>query len=249
MPRRTLSLALLLVLLTAGCLGGGSDPAVRENRAVETLESARDAAATVDSYAFDIRLSATTSENSRNYAADGSGRVNVTARTMAMTTSASGRRLEGYIDGRTAYEQCPPQGLQWGQQNVTADNWTSATPLGRQFALLSTGDLYYNGTETDNGSELVHLFSRPSLSALQERTDLGTTSLPDADRVDSLRIHAWFDAETHRLVRSRFTVTASGNGQSATATLRTSFHDYGSPVSVSVPAEAADAFFDGGCPS
>jgi len=250
MPRRALPLALLLLLVTAGCLGSSDDPAVREDRAVETLESASDAAAAVESYEFDvdIRVSARTADGSERYTADGNGRVNVTARTMAMETRSRGRTLESYVDGRTAYQACPPNGMHWGSQNVTADNWSSAAPLGRQLALLSTGDLYYNGTETEDGREVVHLSGRPSLSALQDRPEVGTTSLPDADRIERLELHAWFDAETKRLIRSRFSATAAGNGQEASVTLRMRFHDYGVPVDVTVPDGARDAFSDGGCP-
>lgn len=248
MPRTALPFVLLVLVLSAGCLGS-SEPAVREERAVDALAAAREAAATVETYRFDLTVEATTRDSSRRYTADGSGRVNVTAHRMALTTNARGRSFESYVDGRTAYEQCPPNGAFWAERNVTAENWTSVTPLGRQLVFLSTGDLYYNGTETIDGDEVVHLSGRPSLSALRQRTDLGATSLPDASKVDSLSIHAWLDAETSRLQRSRFSVTASEDGESATATLRITFRDYGSPAVVSVPAEARDAFHDGGCPS
>jgi hypothetical protein len=250
MPRRALPLALLFLLVTAGCLGSSDDPAVREDRAIETLESASDAAAAVESDEFDvgIRVSARTADGSERYTVDGNGRVNVTARTMVMETRSRGRTLESYVDGRTAYQACPPNSMHWASQNVTADDWSSAAPLGRQLALLSTGDLYYNGTETEDGREVVHLSGRPSLSALQDRLEVGATSLPDADRIERLELHAWFDAETQRLIRSRFSATAADNGQEASVTLRIRFHDYGAPVDVTVPDEARDAFFDDGCP-
>lgn len=246
-----LPIALLVVVVAAGCLGLGGDPPVREDRAVAVLENASETARSVDSYAFDMRfgIQAETQERTRSVTVQGSGRVNATAETMAMTSEVQGETLKGYIDGRRAYEQCPPSGMHWGQENVTAANWSRATPLGRQLALLSTGDLYYNETETLDGREVIHLTGRPSLSALRQRSDVGAASLPDADRIEDLEVEAWIDAATHRLVRSRYTATAAGSEGSATATVELSFGDYGTPVTVTVPDEARDAFFDGGCPS
>jgi hypothetical protein len=244
-----LPVALLVVVLAAGCLGGGNDPAVREDEAVETLSAARDAAAAVESYRLRLTLSASSPERAEAVELHSDGKVNVTTRKMAMTSHVRGETLHGYVDGRTAYEQCPPSGLHWGSENVTAENWTAATPLGRQVALLSTGDLFYNGTETLDGTEVVHLSGRPSLSALGERTDVGATSLPDPDRIDRLEIDAWFDADTHRLVRSRLLLAVSADGQTATADLTLRVRDYGAPVSITVPTEARGAFFEGGCPN
>lgn len=248
MVRPALHLTIAVCLVTAGCFGPGDAPAVREDRAVETLAAAREAARDVSSYRFTLSMNASMPDRARSVAVQGHGRVNLSARAMAMTTEVRGRSFAGYIDGRTAYEQCPPHGTQWSRQNVTAENWTAATPLGRHLVLLSTGELSHNGTATRDGRAVVHLSGRPTVSALQGRSSLGTTSMPDAERIEHLEVHAWFDAETHRLVRSRFSVTAAGNGQVATATLNTTYHDFGSPVTVSVPTAARDAFFDEGCP-
>lgn len=243
-----LPVALLVVVLTAGCLGLGGEPPVREDRAVDVLESATDRTQQVETYRFDLSLFGETSQDGRLVEASGQGRVNVTARTLAANTTANGHTAAAYIDNDTAYEQCARPGSFWGERRVTAENWTAGTPLGRHLVLLSSGDLYYNGTERVDGSELIHLSGRPSLEAIEETSGAGTTDLPSGAAVDRLTLDAWIDAETHRLRRSRMVISVSRDDRRATVRLRAEFHSYGEPVSVSVPADARDAFFDDGCP-
>lgn len=248
MVRSALPIALLAIVVTAGCLGLGGDPPVREEHAVDALESARERAQQLDTYRFDLSLSAELAGESRRVEVSARGRVNVTARKMAANTTANGRTAAAYIDNDTAYEQCTRPGTFWGERPVTAENWTEATPLGRHLVLLSTGDLYYNGTERIDGRSVVHLSGRPSLESLERTSGAGTTDLPSGAAVDRLTLDAWFDAETHRLRRARLEVVVSRDDRRATATLTTDFHSFGEPVSVSVPADARDAFFDDGCP-
>lgn len=243
-----LPLALLVVVVIAGCVGLGGEPPVREKQAVDVLESARDRAQQVDTYRFELSLAGETSEDGRIVEANGQGRVNVTARTLAANTTANGERAAAYIDNDTAYEQCARPGSFWGERRVTADNWTAATPLGRHLVLLTSGDLYYNGTERVDGREVIHLSGRPSLEAIEETSGAGTTDLPSGADVDQLTLDAWVDAETHRLSRSRMVISISRDDRRATVTLTMDFHSYGEPVGVTVPADARDAFFDGGCP-
>lgn len=248
MVRSALPLALLAIVVTAGCLGLGGDPPVREDRAEDVLESARERAQQLDTYRFDLSLSAELAEASRGVAASGHGRVNVTARKLAANSTANGRTATAFIDNDTAYEQCTGAGTFWGERPVTAENWTEATPLGRHLVLLSTGDLYYNGTERIDGTSVVHLSGRPSLEAIEETSGAGTTDLPSGAAVDRLTLDAWVEAETHRLRRARLEIAVSRDDRRATATLSTDFHSFGEPVSVDIPADARDAFYEDGCP-
>lgn len=249
MSRVALQAALAAALLLSGCSVLGSDDPVREDRAVEALESARERAATVESYRYEMRFRVATADGSEEVSGDGSGRVNATARTLAAETSARGETRRAYVDGWTAYRECSAPGAFWGRENVTAGNWTAATPLGGQLGLLSTGDLYWNGTETLDGREAVRLTGRPSKAAMRERGDRPASGpLPGGRSVDEVTVDAWLDAETHRVVRTRLSVAVSANGRSATATTTIRYRDYGEPVTVTVPAEARETAFETGCP-
>jgi hypothetical protein len=246
MVRTALHVGVVCLVLTAGCSTAGPDDPVRESQAVEALQDARERARTVATYRYDLSMSA--AGGSERVSVEVTGRVNATARTMAAETSAGGETLAAYVDGDTAYQQCPPMGAFWGEQNVTAGNWSEVGPLGRQLALLSTGDLYWNGTGTVDGREAVHISGHPSLDALRERSSVGSAPLPDGNNVERVTVDAWIDADTSALRRSRISMTVTGNGETVTVDGTADFRAYGEPVRVSVPAEARDAFHEGGCP-
>ncbi|MBX0294764.1 hypothetical protein [Haloarcula nitratireducens] len=249
MRRPALHVALALSLVLAGCSVFGDEP-VREERAIERLDAARERAETVESYRYEVDIDASTTASGERIDGSGSGRVNVTTRRQAANVTVGGSVAGSYVDDRTAFEQCRTDGLSWGKENVSAGgNWTELTPLGRQLSVLSTGDLYYNGTETVDGRRTVHLSSHPSPSALEE-SDAGAGNRPvfGSPGVDSVTVDIWLDETTNLPVRSRVTVRVSGDGETATATLTTRFRDYGDRVEVTIPDDVRSDAMELGCP-
>ncbi|WP_276272734.1 hypothetical protein [Haloarcula litorea] len=249
MRRLALHAALALALVLAGCSVLGSDP-VREQRAVDRLNATEERAETVESYRYRLSFTATTGDGDTRLSGSGQGAANVTSRRLVTNMTVDGRETATYVVGDTAYTECATPGAFWGKENLTTEgDWTRVSPLGRQLALLSTGDLYFNGTETVDGRETVHISGEPSKDALQEyREGASSGSLFGGPSVDRTRLHLWVDAETNRPVRSRFVVTVSGNDETATVRLTTRFGEYGAPVRVTVPEDARDSAFRGGCP-
>lgn len=254
MRRPTLHVALAVCLVLAGCSVLGDDP-VREGAAVERLDAASERAATLESYRYDLSFTVESSASSRRVGGSGTGRINLTTRHATTNLTVDGTTRRSYVDNRTAYVQCPGvaggPSVFWGQEDVpTERDWRETTPIGRQLAMLSTGDLYYNGTETIDGREVVHLTGAPSKSEL-DRYGAGAGSRPlfGSPNVDSLTVSLWLDERTNRPVRSEVTVVVSGDGETATATLTTRYRDYGERVEVTVPAEVREKAMRGGCPT
>ncbi|QIO23813.1 hypothetical protein [Haloarcula sp. JP-L23] len=253
MRRPALHVALAACLVLAGCSVLGDDP-VREQAAVDRLDAARERAETIESYRYDLAVTVSTTASAREIDGSGVGKVNVTTRRTATNLTVDGATSQTYVDNRTALVECRggggvPSGF-WGKEEFPAErNWTETTPLGRQLALLSSGDLYHNGTETVDGRETVHLSGSPSKEALDAYRDgAGNRPLFGSPNIDSVTVDLWLDATTNRPVRSEVQVVVSGDGETATATLTTRFRDYGERVRVTIPAEARDDAFGGGCP-
>ncbi|MBV0924686.1 hypothetical protein KTS45_10800 [Halomicroarcula limicola] len=249
MRRSALHVALALSLVLAGCSVFGDEP-VREERAVERLDAARERAETVESYRYEVDIDASTTAGGERIDGSGSGRVNVTTRRQAANVTVDGSVTGSYVDNRTAFKQCQPGGPFWGEENVSAGgDWAELTPFGRQLSLLSTGDLYHNGTETVDGRRTVHLSGRPAPSALEESGDgAGNRPVFGSPDVDSVTVDLWLNETTDLPVRSRVTVRASGGGETATATMTTRFRDYGDRVEVTIPPDVRADAMALGCP-
>lgn len=248
MARVSLHLAVVIVLLLSGCSLLAEDEPVREDEAVAALDSARERAESVESYRFTLSIHAETADGSEAMTGEGTGRVNVSAQRLASNLTVEDATQSAYVTDTTAYRKCSPSGF-WGQKNVTAENWTETTPIGTQFALLSTGDLYWNGTETVDGRDVVHITGHPSTKAIRERKDEpGTTPVFGGRNVDSVTVDVWLDEETYRLRQTRTTTTVSSDGQTATATMTVSYRAYGDAVSITVPADVREHAFRNGCP-
>ncbi|WP_135304439.1 LolA-like protein [Haloarcula amylovorans] len=248
MRRPALHVVLALSLVLAGCSVFGDEP-VREERAVERLDAARERADTVESYRYDVAIGVSTTAGGERIDGSGSGRVNVTTRQQAANITIDGSVAGSYVDNRTAFKQCRPGGPFWGKEELSAErNWSEFTPLGRQLSVLSTGDLYDNGTETVDGRRTVHLSGHPSPSALEESDDgAGNRPLFGSSNVDHVTVDVWLNETTNLPVRSRITVRVSGDGETATATLTTQFRDYGDQVAVTVPHDVRADAMELGC--
>jgi len=90
--------------------------------------------------------------------------------------------------------------------------------------LLSTGDLYWNGTETVDGETVVHISGVPTGDGLEEGVANGQgVSSFDDENVDSVRFDAWLDNETYRPKRTKLTAAITADGQSGTVTVTTRY--------------------------
>lgn len=228
----------------------GEEP-VRQPAAVDRLDAAQERVDGLSSYRYNMTMTASTTANDDRIDGYGVGSVNATTRRQVVNLSVDGERGRTYIDDRTAITYCSgvPGGL-WGQRELSTEpDWTTLTPLGRQLDLLSTGDIYHNGTETIDGREVVHLSGQPSRRALsQHEVGSGSVSMFGSPNVDSVTVDLWLDAETDRPVRSEIQVVSSSDDETATATLSTRYRDYGESVRVSIPDEVQDPFYSDGCP-
>ena len=248
MRRPLLHVAVAVLLVLAGCSVLADDP-VREPAAVDRLNATQDRVDDVSSYRYNMTVNASSSGSSRRIDGHGVGAVNVTTKRKVINASLDGTRAVTYIDNRTAYTECQFPGTGWGRQSLSAESgWTELTVLGRQLALLSTGDLYHNGTERIDGQEVVHLSGRPTDDALSGDDGSSSVSVFDSSKADEVTVHLWVDAETNRPVRTDLRVVSRANDETATATLAVRYRGYGDPVRISIPEEARDPFYDTGCP-
>ena len=249
MRRPPLQLAIAVLLVSAGCSMVGTDT-VRQPEAVDHLDGARERIDGVTSFRYNMTVSATGGDE--RITGHGVGAVNATTRRQVVNLSIDGRRSVSYLDNRTAFTECsgPAGDGFWGRQNRSeVSNWTALTPVGRQLELLSTGDLYDNGTETIDGRTVVHLSGRPTPASLREsRVDTRPVPVIGGPNVDSVRLDLWLDAETERPVRSELRVVVSQDGETATATVTTEYRDYGEPVRISIPDDIRADAFRNGCP-
>jgi len=251
MDRPALHLAIAACLLLAGCSVLGPDH-TRQERAVEALADAREAVDATDGYRFDgdLRVVATADGRTERVEIGMNGTVDATERRMHSTAVREGEAYESYLINRTAYRECGgPMGMDmWGVENVTADDWTAATPAARQLALLESGSVYYNGTRTLDGEEAVLLVGRPTTEALTKYRERRDRSLLGGPNVENAAVRVWLDTETHRPLRSavRFEVSQGGNSASATIDMR--FADYDSDLSVDVPVIPDERTWGTGCP-
>ncbi|WP_262180767.1 hypothetical protein [Haloarcula laminariae] len=251
MRRPSLQVALAVLLVLAGCSMFGSEP-VRESDAVDRLDAAGERVDAVSSYRYNVTIDASTTAGDERVTGHGVGAVNATSQRQVANMSFDGERSVNYLDNRTGFTECrgPLGDGLWGrQQRSTESEWVALTPVGRQLDLLSTGDLYYNGTETVGGRDVTHISGEPSDEVLSER-GVGSRNAPvfGSSNVDSVTVDLWLDTATDRPVRSAIRVVVSADGETATATLTFRYRDYGDRVRVSVPDSVREDALSTGCP-
>jgi hypothetical protein len=251
MDRPALHLAVAACLVLAGCSVLGPDH-TRDERAADALADARDAVNVTDTYRFDgdLQVVATADGETERVAIGTNGTVDAADRRMHSTSVREGEAYDAYVIDRTAYRECGgPMAMDlWGVENVTADDWTMATPAARQLALLESGSLFHNGTHSVDGEEAVLLVGRPTTEALTRYQERRDRSLLGGPSVDDATVRVWLDPESHRPLRSavRFEVSQGGNSASASIDMR--FADYGGDLSVDVPVIPDEETWETGCP-
>ncbi|ESP87559.1 hypothetical protein [Candidatus Halobonum tyrrellensis] len=251
--RPALPLALLVVLAAlAGCgavPGLGAPPS--DERAVAVRADASEYVATAGSYRFklDGRVSAADGAASRTVRVGAAGNVSLARRVLGTNATTGGRSRRSVVDGYTAYTECAPPWDGWAVETLDRErSWRTHTPLGRQLALLNRTNVYWNGTETVDGTEARVIVGYPSARALRgvasERG--GASDLPTSG-VRNVTVRLWV-ADDGRPVRSVVDVEVRADGASANARLATDYRGFGAPVSVSVPNPTGDDRYELGCP-
>lgn len=258
MRRLALHVALVLLVVLAGCAGFLEEPPERDERAVAALEGTTAAVDAAGSYRYetDLRIEAAGDGRTERLDVRLVGAVDAAAMRMNATTqvdgpvgpNVDGRTFETYLVNRTAYQQCTrPPGF-WGVENRTADDWDTLTPAYRQLSLLESGDLRWEGPATVDGRNATLVVGEPTAAALQQYREDGSRPVFGGPEFRDVTMSVWIDDETDLPLKTelRFEVV-EGDG-SATSRMETRFLDYGEPVSVEVPAEAKDDPLTHGCP-
>lgn len=250
MVRPVLHALLAVCVLTSSCSLLAADH-TREDRAVGTLENVTETLAATETYRFESHMSVTAAGDDRTERVDVevTGAVDAASRKMHQTATRDGESRRAFVLNRTAYRECAPPWDGWAvDEPEENDRWLNRTPAVRQLSLLKSGSLYWNGTETADGDRAFLVTGEPSADALKEYRADKSQPLFGGPSVSDIELRAWVDADTDRLLRTELRFTVSEGDRSATAIMRTTFSDYGEPVSVELPAEARTNQHELGCP-
>lgn len=254
-PRATL---LFLLVVTAGCQGlsGPSGPP-SDQRAVDAVDHAREAARNVTAYRVRIDGQVNVSDSTRLESVEivGDGivdvrqqRANVTVNTQGDTGVGSGHARRAYVDGYTLDTECSRMG--WARYNLTESNqWLNYTSLGQQLTLLDLTSVYWNGTERVNGVETAVVTAHPTEKQLQRSWSLPTGNI-GAQRgatFQNATVRVWINTETDRIHKVQREIRVRGDGKTAVATITFHFTEYNEPANITRPA--FDQFqWNSGCP-
>lgn len=254
------ALLVLVAVALAGCAGlvPGDDTVQRDDRAVEALADAQDALEAIDGYTAEptIRIgasgqSATVSLSERISVADRQGDVAATVRARGTEVT-----FQSYAEGDTVYEQCPDPfgepGDEWGAtERPGEDSWTSEmSTIGSLLALLESGDLEYQGTETRDGNEAIVLVGSPDPSAsapVGSDGVAGGVTPAEVDQIDEMSVTAYLDSETSLPQEIVYEFTVSAQGETAEGSIDVESIEYG-PVTVEVPSSVTPPTHTDGCP-
>lgn len=250
MARLALHALLAVCLVTAGCSVFAPDH-TREARAVAALDDATNATAAAQTYRFEsaITVTATTDGRTERFDTDLTGAVDTGAREMRTNATRDGQTRRSVLVNRTSYRECPPPWGGWAVEERDEETpWADHTPAVRQLSLLESGSLYWNGTRTLDGERVTVITGVPTEAALTEYQDDRRTRTFGGPSIEEPRLRAYLDTESGRLLRTALSFTVAGGDGTATATMSTTFSEYGDPVAVDVPEEAQTDPYELGCP-
>lgn len=247
----TAALCVLVVLSGCSVLSGGPPPS--DQRALDARNRTAAAVEDVSTYRFslDARIQASDGDERRTVDVTGSGAVDREARRMATNATADGETRSAYLDGRTAYRECPRPWGRWDEVDASESvEWLTLTPLGRQVELLERTEVYWEGTETVDGTETAVVRAHPSEETLTSLPDVGGSGTGDLSgaNVDDATFRMWIDDGTSLPVRSVLRIEFSARGGSGDVEIATRFHGYGEPTEISIPEEARTEQWETGCP-
>ncbi len=214
MPARGLpvpfaALLLLVLVVTAGCLGSVRFHALPDSdpEAVGLVERSVAASrnATGVEYAIGGRAVASKDDREESIEFEGNGSANVTARRAHLRVSGGDDAEEHYVDGYTAYSLCPRSHYvnveeAWLATDLPGNrSWLSYTPLGGLDEILAISKAYDRGTATVDGEEVREVVLRPNpaeLDALQSRAIYPGGDRPNRGSLENATVTLWIDPDS-----------------------------------------------------
>lgn len=250
MKRSFATIAVLLLVVGAGCLGFGDQPQ-RSDRAEATLADAQAAVDDVNTYQYETEMHISATVEGRTLERDVTidGEVDVAERMAVSRASTADANKSGYVANDTVYKQCSsPWG--WGNETVEMEgDWVDATPLGRQIGLLESGDLRLETADQTADGDTVVLVGNPSAEALEEYGVSASQPVFGGPSVKNITVRVVVDERTHRPLRSTITFEISGGGGVGNGSVDTRFSAYDDPVSIEIPDEVIEEAGEMGCPN
>jgi hypothetical protein len=247
--RAAASLALLVLVVSAGCLGFGAQPE-RTARAEAELAAAQAAVEDVETYQYETQmdLSASVEDERRQLAVRIEGTVDVAERMARSRAHLDGANRTAYVTNRTAYRECEsPWG--WGNESIAVEgSWIQATPLGRQLQLLESGGLHVEAEDSLAQADAVVLVGQPSAASLEKYGVSATQPAIGGPSVENVSVRVVIDNSTHRPIRSTVAFAVAGGGGAGQGTVDTQFSAYDEPVSIAIPDVVKDEAGETGCP-
>lgn len=250
MGRPSLHVALVLLVVSAGCSFFGPDPP-RDERAVAALGDARRAVADVDAYRYhgDLQVVGSGDSGTERVTIQVAGVVDVAGKRANSTAEREGRTYGSYLVNRTRYRECARPRGSWGVEEVSIDgDWASQTPVHRQLSLLETGVLRHAGGATVRGEDATLLVGEPSGRALRQYQKERGRPLIGGPQIRNPRVRVWIDNETSLALRTSLEFEVEGGDSSATATMTMDFEGYGEPATIELPADVREDIWETGCP-
>ena len=248
------------LLVTAGCqtpFGSSAPPS--DERAVAAVDRAREATDGVTSYRFTVDGEVRIRESGRTESVGirGSGVVDVAHRRANETVVTRGDTAlvvrdtrRAYVEGYTLDVECSRLG--WARYDLAeSTRWVEYTALGQQLALLNRTNVYWNGTETVDGTQVAVVTARPTEQQLEAARDLPTGGgvTQGGANVRNATVRALIDTETGRIREFRRELHVGAGEATAVATVTYRFDDYDAPTNVTRPGfEESGVEWETGCP-
>lgn len=246
-------LAVSLLLVSAGCLGGltGSDgnesangdaDDVSESEILSQIED-------VETYRFEMNQSTETPQGNVTITAEGEVDEPNERMYMSMTQETNvglggAVEIEQYIIGDTQY--LLTQGV-WQRMNVSQQEIWEQDELAQQADVIETGELEVVGTETvsDVETTVVRVDGTDDLIDELEgdvEDDLQSQQGTQGDAsIENVTYHFYVDEDTHTLHRTETELTMEQGGQTMRTSTEMTFLEYNEPVDIELPEAAEDA--------
>ncbi|GAA0290049.1 hypothetical protein [Halarchaeum salinum] len=252
-PKRPLLLPTCLVLLvSAGCLGGGGPPP-SDPAAERVVSDAVNASADVTEYRATGGGTATARRggDERSVSFEREAAVNRTTRRGRVTVSSRDEERTAYLVDDAYYVPCYASRYvnvpdAWYAASEVA-NWRTNDSLGVFVNVSAGAPVQSAGPARIDGVNATVIDAYPTAAALADsKRRFESVSDRDVGAIEDARIRLWVANDTRRILRVRSVVNSSTNGVSITQ--RTTLdYAYGANVSVTAPAHLVDS--EDACPT
>lgn len=232
------TVALALLLATAGCTDDGSTGPADAPSADALQENATAVMQEVSTAAFTMSMDIESGGQTITMDADGVMDAENRQMRMVMRMDVGDRSVEvtQYIVDETAYQRI--QG-QWQTRNLRGqDIWQQGNQIALQRRMLENSTVEIVGSDTLDGRDVWVVSVDPSEDAIQQLVGQTGTGVGENVEVDSLTFEQYVDAETYHVRKIDMTMDATIQGDSASLNMTMTFGDFDEPVDIQVPEEA-----------